>query len=265
MTLTHDEHSLAAPYALGALDASERRAFAARPATCAACRQEVLDVQPIVDHTRVCRPTAHAAAGAAGASAACDYRHDGGRARPCPHAAFVAAAGRRDPSCCGAWRRRLVVLRARLCARRQAPGFRTACRRRRASGHRGTPGRRRRPRPRWPSSPPPTWFASILPATPCAACHRTRAVEPQQRNGVHGHGSASCPSWPRCTGLGRHGRGARERGTARARTHGPGTAVFRTPPDIGHSGRGSGDPRARGRGACPDRSRYHFGTPRRTL
>ena len=49
MTLTHDEHSLAAPYALGALDASERRTFAAHLATCAACRQEVLDVQPIVD------------------------------------------------------------------------------------------------------------------------------------------------------------------------------------------------------------------------
>ncbi len=49
MTLTHDEQSLAAPYALGALDASERRAFEAHMATCAACQQELRDLQPIVD------------------------------------------------------------------------------------------------------------------------------------------------------------------------------------------------------------------------
>jgi anti-sigma-K factor RskA len=49
MTLTHDEQSLAAPYVLGALDAAERRAFEAHVATCASCRQELRDLQPIVD------------------------------------------------------------------------------------------------------------------------------------------------------------------------------------------------------------------------
>ena len=49
MSATHDEQALAAPYVLGALDASERRAFEAHLATCPICLAEVRSLQPVAD------------------------------------------------------------------------------------------------------------------------------------------------------------------------------------------------------------------------
>ena len=49
MSATHDEHSFAAPYVLGALDAAERRAFEAHLATCLTCQQELRALQPVAD------------------------------------------------------------------------------------------------------------------------------------------------------------------------------------------------------------------------
>ena len=49
MSATHDEHALAAPYVLGALDPSERRAFEAHAATCPDCREQVRSLQRVAD------------------------------------------------------------------------------------------------------------------------------------------------------------------------------------------------------------------------
>lgn len=49
MSATHDEQALAAPYVLGALEASERRAFEAHLATCPICLAEVRSLQPVAD------------------------------------------------------------------------------------------------------------------------------------------------------------------------------------------------------------------------
>jgi len=49
MSSTHDEQALAAPYVLGALDSSERRAFEAHLTTCAICLAEVRSLQPVAD------------------------------------------------------------------------------------------------------------------------------------------------------------------------------------------------------------------------
>ncbi len=46
---THEEQALAAPYVLGALDSTERRAFEAHVATCLRCRDEVRSLQRVAD------------------------------------------------------------------------------------------------------------------------------------------------------------------------------------------------------------------------
>ena len=46
---THEEQALAAPYVLGALDATERRAFEAHAAACPICRDEVRSLQRVAD------------------------------------------------------------------------------------------------------------------------------------------------------------------------------------------------------------------------
>jgi anti-sigma-K factor RskA len=47
MSANHDEQSLASAYVLGALDATERRAFEAHSATCAECQREIRELQPV--------------------------------------------------------------------------------------------------------------------------------------------------------------------------------------------------------------------------
>jgi anti-sigma-K factor RskA len=49
MNTMHDEQSHAAPYALGALDPAERRAFVAHLAVCPVCREEVLAFGQVAD------------------------------------------------------------------------------------------------------------------------------------------------------------------------------------------------------------------------
>jgi anti-sigma factor RsiW len=49
MTAMHDEHTLAAPYVLGALETAERRVFEAHLAACDSCRAEVRSLQRVAD------------------------------------------------------------------------------------------------------------------------------------------------------------------------------------------------------------------------
>jgi len=49
MSPTHDEHALAAPYVLGALDGADRLAFEAHLATCPVCSEEVRSLRRVAD------------------------------------------------------------------------------------------------------------------------------------------------------------------------------------------------------------------------
>jgi anti-sigma-K factor RskA len=49
MTSMHDEHALAAPYVLGALDPAERRVFEAHAATCQLCLDEVRSLRRVAE------------------------------------------------------------------------------------------------------------------------------------------------------------------------------------------------------------------------
>lgn len=49
MSASHDEQALAAPYVLGALDHSERRAFEAHVASCPVCHEELRSLQRVAD------------------------------------------------------------------------------------------------------------------------------------------------------------------------------------------------------------------------
>lgn len=56
MTAMHDEHTLAAPYVLGALDTAERRVFEAHLAGCEQCRGEVRSLRRVADALAVSVP-----------------------------------------------------------------------------------------------------------------------------------------------------------------------------------------------------------------
>ena len=253
MTLTHDEQSLAAPYALGALDASERRAFEAHMATCAACQQELRDLQPIVDalayavprrtprpelRERVLRPITGTTAGApAPVRAPRSWL---------PLAAAILLAVALGSAAWWSYAR-VSMLDARLqdSERRAADAERQVTEARQAAQDAQTALAI--------LTAPDLVRIDLAGQTPAPRAS-ARALWSRSNGMVFtATDSASAPARPRVPGLGRHGRGARECGTARARTRGPGNGCL--PHTLRHryTGRGSGDPRARGRGACPDR------------